>query len=399
MIEITGKYNTAKVFVNDYSNIEEACYKQILNLLNQKFAENSQIRIMEDCHAGKGCVIGFTQTIIDKVVPNLVGVDIGCGMQVLKISKDFHFNLENLDKTWRKNIPIGMKHRKTKHRFCKNVNLDNLIVPVNKEDELLALGSLGGGNHFGELDIDEEGNYYLVIHSGSRHLGVEVCRYWQNKAIETHKNISRTEIIERLKNEGREKEIQSELDKLVIEKIPNELAYLEGENLNGYLHDMEIAQTFAFWSRKAMQEEICNALNINNKNILDEFCTIHNYVDIKHKIIRKGSIALYKDELAIIPMNMADGSLIVKGKGNEDRNCSGPHGAGRLMSRSVAKESLKMEDFNDSMKNVYTTSVSTATIDESPMAYKPMKQILETISDTCDVVSIIKPIWNVKSGD
>jgi len=162
---------------------------------------------------------------------------------------------------------------------------------------------------------------------------------------------------------------------------------------------MEIAQTFAFWSRKAMQEEICNALNINNKNILDEFCTIHNYVDIKHKIIRKGSIALYKDELAIIPMNMADGSLIVKGKGNEDRNCSGPHGAGRLMSRSVAKESLKMEDFNDSMKNVYTTSVSTATIDESPMAYKPMKQILETISDTCDVVSIIKPIWNVKSGD
>ena len=399
MIEITGKYNTAKVFVNDYPNIEEACYKQILNLLNQKFAENSQIRIMEDCHAGKGCVIGFTQTIIDKVVPNLVGVDIGCGMQVLKISKDFHFNLENLDKTWRKNIPIGMKHRKTKHRFCENVNLDNLIVPVNKEDELLALGSLGGGNHFGELDIDEEGNYYLVIHSGSRHLGVEVCRYWQNKAIETHKNISRTEIIERLKNEGREKEIQSELDKLVIEKIPNELAYLEGENLNGYLHDMEIAQTFAFWSRKAMQEEICNALNINNKDILDEFCTIHNYVDIKHKIIRKGSIALYKDELAIIPMNMADGSLIVKGKGNEDRNCSGPHGAGRLMSRSVAKESLKMEDFNDSMKNVYTTSVSTATIDESPMAYKPMKQILETISDTCDVVSIIKPIWNVKSGD
>jgi len=218
MIEITGKYNTAKVFVNDYSNIEEACYKQILNLLNQKFAENSQIRIMEDCHAGKGCVIGFTQTIIDKVVPNLVGVDIGCGMQVLKISKDFHFNLENLDKTWRKNIPIGMKHRKTKHRFCKNVNLDNLIVPVNKEDELLALGSLGGGNHFGELDIDEEGNYYLVIHSGSRHLGVEVCRYWQNKAIETHKNISKTEIIERLKNEGREKEIQSELDKLVIDK-------------------------------------------------------------------------------------------------------------------------------------------------------------------------------------
>lgn len=401
MIEIKGKYNSAKVFVDDYDKLEEACYKQILNLLNQKFCENSQIRIMEDCHAGSGCVIGFTQTIVDKIVPNLVGVDIGCGMQVLKISKDFHFDLKNLDKVWRANIPMGMTHRTTKHRFCENVNLDNLITPINKEKELLALGSLGGGNHFGELDIDDEGNYYLVIHSGSRHLGIEVCKYWQNKAIEYHKNNvkEKTELIERLKKEGREKEIQSELDKLEFEKVPNELAYLEGEDLNGYLHDMEIAQNFAYWSRKAMQDEICKALNIKKKHILDEFCTVHNYVDIKNSIIRKGSISLYKDEIAIIPMNMADGSLIVKGKGNEDRNCSGPHGAGRLMSRSVAKESLKMEDFKNSMKNVYTTSVSTATIDESPMAYKPMEQILETIGDTCEVLKIIKPIWNVKAND
>ena len=401
MIEIKGKYNSAKVFVDDYDKLEEACYKQILNLLNQKFCENSQIRIMEDCHAGSGCVIGFTQTIIDKVVPNLVGVDIGCGMQVLKISKDFHFDLKNLDKVWRANIPMGMNHRTIKHRFCENVNLDNLITPIDKEKELLALASLGGGNHFGELDIDDDGNYYLVIHSGSRHLGIEVCKYWQNKAVEYHKNHieEKTEIIERLKREGREKEIQSELDKLEFEKVPNELAYLEGEDLKGYLHDMEIAQNFAYWSRKAMQDEICKALNIKKKHILDEFCTVHNYVDIKNKIIRKGSISLYKDEIAIIPMNMADGSLIVKGKGNEDRNCSGPHGAGRLMSRSVAKESLKMEDFKKSMKDVYTTSVCVGTIDESPMAYKPMEQILETIGDTCEVLKIIKPIWNVKAND
>ena len=183
MIEIKGKYNSTKVFVDDYDKLEESCYKQILNLLNQKFCENSKIRIMEDCHAGSGCVIGFTQTIVDKVVPNLVGVDIGCGMQVLKISKDFHFDLKNLDKVWRANIPMGMTHRKTKHKFCENVNLDNLITPINKEKELLALGSLGGGNHFGELDIDEERNYYLVIHSGSRHLGIEICKYWQNKAV------------------------------------------------------------------------------------------------------------------------------------------------------------------------------------------------------------------------
>jgi len=404
MIEIKGKYNSAKVFVDDYDKLEEACYKQILNLLNQKFSENSQIRIMEDCHAGSGCVIGFTQTIIDKVVPNLVGVDIGCGMQVLKISKDFHFDLKNLDKVWRANIPMGMTHRTTKHKFCENVNFDNLITPINKEKELLALGSLGGGNHFGELDIDEEGNYYLVIHSGSRHLGIEVCKYWQNKAIEYQKAIRCTKSFLTVLKQNKaisEKDYEELLDKHRKEmpNVPNELAYLEGEDLKGYLHDMEIAQNFAYWSRKAMQDEICKALNIKKKHIIDEFCTIHNYVDIKNKIIRKGSISLYKDEIAIIPMNMADGSLIVKGKGNEDRNCSGPHGAGRLMSRSVAKESLKMEDFKKSMKEVYTTSVCVGTIDESPMAYKPMQQILETIDDTCEVLKIIKPIWNVKAND
>lgn len=402
MIEITGKYGTAKVFVEDYDKIEEACYKQILNLLNQKFVEGSQIRIMEDCHAGAGCVIGFTQTITDKVVPNLVGVDISCGMHVLKISKDFHFDLKNLDKVCRARIPLGMQHRKTKHRYCENVSLTKLITPVNVEKELLALGSAGGGNHFLELDKDEEGNYYIVVHSGSRHLGIEICKHWQNKAIENCNNNrkEREALIVKLKQEGREKDIQTELAKLPdVEKVPNELAYLEGKDLEGYLHDVEIASQFAYWSRKAMIQEICDALNIKRRYILDEFCTVHNYVDVKNRIVRKGSISLEKDEIALIPMNMRDGSLIVKGKGNPDRNYSGPHGAGRLLSRSAAKETLKMEDFKEAMKDIYTTSVSTATIDESPMAYKPMEQILATLGDTCEVLNIIKPIWNLKAGE
>ena len=401
MIEIKGKYNTAKVFVDDYDKLEEACYKQILNLLNQKFCENSQIRIMEDCHAGSGCVIGFTQTIVDKVVPNLVGVDIGCGMQVLKISKDFHFDLKNLDKVWRANIPMGMNHRTIKHRFCENVNLDNLITPIDKEKELLALASLGGGNHFGELDIDDDGNYYLVIHSGSRHLGIEVCKYWQNKAIEYHKNHieEKTEIIERFKREGREKEIQSELDKLEFEKVPNELAYLEGEDLKGYLHDMEIAQNFAYWSRKAMQDEICKVLNIKKKYILDEFCTVHNFVDVKNMIIRKGSVnAAYGREL-VIPINMRDGVLICIGKGNDEWNCTAPHGAGRLMSRSAAKANLSMDEFVEEMKDVCSTSVNKSTLDESPMAYKPMDEIIEQIEPTVQILKRIKERINIKAAE
>lgn len=402
MFEITGKYGTAKVLVSDWINLEEAAHKQIINLLNQKWADGCNIAVMPDVHAGTGCVIGFTQKINGRVCPNLVGVDVSCGMQVLKISKDFHFDLKNLDKVWRQRVPMGMEHRKIKHPFCKNVDLSKLIANVNQEKELLALGTLGGGNHFCELDKDEKGDYYLVTHSGSRHLGIEVCKYWQNKAIMYCNNNTKARegLIQKLKAEGREKEIETELKKLpASEKVPNELAYLEGEDLEGYLHDMRICQDFAYWSRKAMQHEICEALNIKRKHILDEFCTIHNYVDTEARIVRKGSIRLLKDEIAIIPISMAYGSLIVKGKGSSEYNFSGPHGAGRLMSRSKAKETLKMEDFKKSMEGIYTTSVSTSIIDESPMAYKSAEDILENIKDLCEVVSIIKPIWNVKAGD
>lgn len=377
MFEVRGKYNSAKVFTD---NCEEAAYKQILNLLNQKFAENSQIRIMPDTHAGAGCVIGFTQKIEDKVVPNLVGVDIGCGMLVLKVTKDFIMNLPKLDKVIHQKIPSGPEHRKSKHPYCLNVHIDEIKAPINTEKLYFSIGTLGGGNHFIEVDTDDAGDYYIVIHSGSRHLGKEVATYYQNEAIKYHEN-------------------QRKLSDSMSFSIPNELAYLEGELMQNYLYDMNLAQEYALWNREAMLKVIIDELGIKKRHILDKFCTVHNYINMKDLILRKGSISLHKDELAIIPINMRDGSLIVRGKGNSDWNCSGPHGAGRLMSRSKAKESLKMEDYKEAMKGIYTTCVSTATIDESPMAYKPIDEIIENIQDTAEIVNIIKPIYNFKAAE
>lgn len=400
MIDIIGKYNTAHVYTD---NIEEEAYKQILNMMNQKFCEGSNIAIMPDTHAGAGCTIGTTMTITDKVVPNLVGVDIGCGMLVLKVSKDYHFDLANLDKVIHQHIPSGMTHRRSAHRFADNTGLDRIIAPINKDKLRLSVGTLGGGNHFIEVDKDENGDHYIVIHSGSRHLGIEVCKYYQNKAIEHHaKNTEkRTEIINKCKAEGREKDIEAELAKYEInkEKIPNELAYLEGQDLADYLHDMELAQNYAVWNREAMLDVIIEEMGIKKKHILDKFTTIHNYIDIENHILRKGAISLQKDEVAIIPISMAYGSLIVKGKGNPDWNFSGPHGAGRLMSRSKAKETLKMEDFKESMKGIYTSCVNTSTIDESAMAYKPADEIIINIEPSAEIINIIKPVFNFKAAE
>lgn len=330
-----------------------------------------------------------------------------CGMLVLKIDKKYGkelFNkpgLEKLDKVIRQHIPMGMNHRNKKHAFCDKVHINEIKAPINVEKLMLSIGTMGGGNHFIEVDKDSNGDYYIVIHSGSRHLGIEVCKYYQNLAIKYHSSNTkeRDELVAKLKAEGREKDIQAELAKIKKEPIPNELAYLEGNDLEDYLHDMKLAQEYAIWNREAMFDEIMEHMGIKKKMILDKFCTIHNYIDVENRILRKGAISLQKDETAVIPINMSYGSLIVKGKGNAECNFSGPHGAGRLMSRSAAKESLKMEDFKASMKDVFTTSVSTATIDEAPMAYKPAEDILENIKDLCDVVEIIKPIYNVKAGD
>lgn len=404
MFTVKGKYSEAKVYA---SIVEDEAMFQIYNFVNSPVTENCKVAIMPDVHAGKGICIGFTQEIKGRVVPNAVSVDIGCGMLVLKVSKDFIMDLPKLDKVIHQKIPSGMNHRDSKLPFADKTHLQDLICPVNAEKLLLSVGSVGSGNHFIEVDTDENGDYYIVIHSGSRHLGIEVAKFYQNKAIEywmaggVEFNIGRSKLIQDLKSSGRQAEIAEALKKYDEKKVkmPAELAYLEGPLMEDYLHDMKIAQEYAVLNREAMLDVIISEMGIKKRHILDKFCTIHNYIDLDNMILRKGAISLQKDELAIIPINMADGSLIVKGKGNPDMNYSGPHGAGRLMSRSKAKETLKMEDYKASMEGIYTTCVGTATIDEAPQAYKPVESIIENIKDNADVVTRIRPIYNFKSSE
>lgn len=400
MLEVKGKYNTATIYTD---NIEEAAYSQVLNLMNQKFAEGSKFAIMPDCHAGAGCVIGLTMKVVDKVVPNLVGVDIGCGMLVVNVDRSFKFDLEKVDRIWHEDIPSGMNWRTKKHEFADRAKIEDILAPVNVEKLKFSVGTLGGGNHFGEINVDDDGAHYIVIHSGSRHLGIEVCRHYQNLAIKYHKALKKSDlsVIEQLKKEGRQSYIAAVLkaSRNAQPSIPDDLAYLEGQQLEDYLHDMKIAQEYAIWNREAMLDVLLHGLGIGRDEILEKFCTIHNYIDIDNRILRKGAISLQKDETAIIPMNMRDGSLIVRGKGNKEWNFSGPHGAGRLMSRSKAKESLSVDEFRQSMDGIFTTCVGKSTIDESPMAYKPMDEIIRNIHDTAEVVKIIKPVYNFKAAE
>lgn len=391
-MQIQGKYNTAKVFCD---MPESAAYAQILNMMCQCWAAGMQVRIMPDVHAGKGCTVGTTMTITDKIVPNLVGVDIGCGMLVAKI-KDKFIEFGKLDKVIRDRIPSGKAHRKDKHPLARQFSLDDLIADASPE-ELLSIGSLGGGNHFIEIDQDDEGSFYVVIHSGSRHLGVATCEYWQRKAIAECKarTDERGAIIARLKSEGREKDIEAALKDVQHFSTPNELAYLQGESFDGYLHDMSIVQDFAVYNREAMLQEIVKGMGFH---VVEKFSTIHNYIDLKHRILRKGSVSAQSGERLIIPMNMRDGALICVGKGNPDWNYSAPHGAGRIMSRSVAKDTVSMDEYKKSMDGIYTTCVSAATKDESPMVYKPMQEIIANIGDTVEIEKIIKPVYNFKAA-
>ena len=404
MFTIKGKYSEIKIFA---SIIEDEALNQLYQMANHPVTEGCNVAVMPDVHAGKGSTIGYTQTLKDRVIVSTVGVDIGCGMLVLKVSKDFIMDLPKLDKVIHQKIPSGMNHRDSKHPFADKTHLQDLICPVNRDKLLLSVGSVGSGNHFIEVDTDENGDYYIVIHSGSRHLGIEVAKFYQNKVIEywmeggVKFSIGRSKLIQDLKSSGRQAEIADALKKYDEKKVkmPTELAYLEGPLMEDYLHDMKIAQEYAMLNREAMLDVIISEMGIKKRYILDKFCTIHNYIDLDNMILRKGAISLQRDELAIIPINMADGSLIVKGKGNPDMNYSGPHGAGRLMSRSKAKETLKMEDYKASMEGIYTTSVCTATIDEAPMAYKPIESIIENIKDNADVVTRIHPIYNFKSSE
>ncbi len=399
MLELRGRYNTAKVFTD---LIDETAISQIIELLNQPMSDGQQIRIMPDVHAGAGCTIGTTMTITDKAVPNLVGVDIGCGMETVCIKESF-IEVEKLDKVIRSQIPSGFAIRKKIHRYMEKIELLDLYCfhQIDYDKAEKSLGTLGGGNHFIEADRGEDGSIYIVIHSGSRHLGLEVAKYYQKEAYKRLNNCSKDEVdalIAKLKAEGKEKQIQKELKKLSNTKrtdVPMALAYTEGELFEQYIHDMKIIQEYAMLNRQAMMDEIIKGMGLH---IRDRFTTVHNYIDTEKMILRKGAVSAQMGETLLIPINMRDGSLICTGKGNPDWNCSAPHGAGRVLSRGEAKATLTLSEFKRQMEGIYSTSVSRDTIDESPMAYKSIDDIVSNIGDTVDINDIIKPIYNFKAG-
>ena len=367
MIELNGKYASAKVFTDV---VDSESISQVISLLNQPYAGGSRIRMMPDIHAGAGCTVGTTMTIRDKVCPNLVGVDIGCGMETVRV-KEKHMELQKLDKLIRAEIPSGFAIRNKPHRYADQIDLEKLHCA--KHVDLLrgdkSIGTLGGGNHFIEANRDDDGNLYLVIHSGSRRLGLEIAEFYQNAGFRA------------LSGNG---------------YIPKPLAYVEGELLEMYLHDMRIAQVFADLNRKAMMDTILKGMGLK---AVERFTTVHNYIDMEQGILRKGAVSAQLGEKLLIPINMRDGSLICIGKGNEDWNCSAPHGAGRLMSRSEAKQSFTVSEYKKQMQVIYTTSVGQGTLDECPMAYKPMESIVENIGPTADIQAVIKPIYNFKAGN
>ena len=367
MVTLNGQYNNAQVFTD---NLDDKSAEQITEMLNQVWIKDAKVRMMPDVHPGKGCTIGTTMTITDKIVPNLVGVDIGCSVSVYKLKSPIEIDFAKLDKNIRQNIPTGSNIRKIKAAEADEINFDELRCDIDKTRAEYSLGTLGSGNHFIEIDKDDDDKIYIVIHSGSRHLGTEVCEWYQNLA--TEKCAAKND------------------------PTPNYLAYLEGEDMENYLHDMRIAQHFAALNHQAMIKTIMIGLRLNESDIDEHLRTMHNYIDLDNMILRKGAVSAQAGEKLIIPMNMRDGSLICIGKGNPDWNCSAPHGAGRILTRTQAKKAINMEEFKQSMSGIYTSCVSSGTIDEAPMVYKPMEEILSQIGDTVTVENVIKPVYNFK---
>lgn len=398
MKEVIGKYNTAKIFTDV---VDDASIAQVKELCDQEFCAGSRIRLMPDIHAGAGCTVGTTMTIKDKVVPNLVGVDIGCGMETVKIKED-NIDMVRLDRVIRERIPAGFEVRSAAHKYADRIDLREMRcadrVDLNRARN--SVGTLGGGNHFIEVDRDDEGKLYIVVHSGSRHLGLEVAKHYQETG---YKKISDQrdgleKLIEELKVAGRQREIQQEIKKYKSEyqcDIPKALAYVDGSLFDDYIHDMKIVQKFAEINRQAMMDEIMSGMEVH---VDEQFTTIHNYIDTDSMILRKGAVSAKSGEILLIPINMRDGSIIGVGKGNEDWNCSAPHGAGRLMSRAKAKEKFTVSEFERQMDGIYTTSVNQETLDECPMTYKSMDAITENIGPTVDILKIIKPVYNFKAG-
>lgn len=396
---VKGKYNKAKIFTDI---VDEKAIEQIRTMCDTSVLAQSKIRIMPDVHAGVGCTIGTTMTIADKVVPNMVGVDIGCGMELVRIVEK-ELNLSALDELIYARIPSGCRYRETHHKYTEQIDLRRLrcVRHVNIDLAYISLGTLGGGNHFIEVDKDEEGNLYIVVHSGSRRLGKEVAEYYQNEGYRSlcgNSKIQLNKIIMRLKAEGREREIESTIRaaKQNTSEIPQAMAYVKGVLFDDYIHDMRLVQQFAVLNRQAMIDEIISGMGLT---VAEQFTTIHNYIDTEHMILRKGAVSAKKGEKLIIPINMRDGSLICIGKGNADWNESAPHGAGRILSRGKAREMLTMEEFEREMKGIYSTSINTGTLDESPMAYKKIDDIVNNISPTVDIVKRLLPIYNYKESN
>ena len=402
MFEIKGKVTTAICYAKV---VEDEAIEQIRNMCDYALTEGSRVRIMPDVHAGKGCTIGTTMTVIDKACPNIVGVDIGCGMYTVKLDvKDPDFKLIDAVCHY---IPSGMNvwEGRTEHFDLTDLKCYRELKDTKRLER--SLGTLGGGNHFIEVEKASDGTFYLVIHSGSRNLGKQVAEIYQQLAIDLHMGKEdyfkqREEIIRTYKEEGRRSEIQTALKQLEHDyktrdlDATKDICWLWGSYLEDYLHDVEICQRFARRSREKMAEII---LERTGMKALEAFHTIHNYIDTDEMILRKGAIAAHEGEKVLIPINMRDGSVLAVGRGNPEWNYSAPHGAGRIMSRTAAKKNLSMAEYRESMKGIFTTSVSAETLDEAPMAYKSLEDIIDVIRDSVDIIEIMKPVYNFKASD
>lgn len=397
MFTLQGRYGTATVYADI---IDQKAISQIIQMMNQPFVENQKVYMMPDAHAGKGCTIGTTMTVSDKICPNLVGVDIGCGMLAIKLhQKDISWS--NLDQVIREHIPSGLDVAANPRPEIKNCRVDDMICAKtwSFHAEAMSLGTLGGGNHFIEVDQDSDGHLWLVIHSGSRHLGVKVATYYQRKAIKAIHAMQPwqlNELRDRLRQENRLTEFNQECSKMTPQwsHIPDDFCWCEGRLMDDYLHDMQIVQEFADQNRRAIARIILEKMNLG---VEDQFSTVHNYLDMDSMILRKGAVSAQTGQRLLIPISMKDGALLCTGKGNPDWNFSAPHGAGRLMSRKDAKETLTVDEFTAAMTGIWTSSICEATLNESPMAYKPMDAILNTIQDTAEVQDILRPKYNYKA--
>lgn len=400
MIEVVGAFNTAICYTG---NLEDAAAGQIKAVCDQPAFADCKIRIMPDVHAGMGCTIGTTMTITDRIVPGMVGVDIGCGMETVRIAEK-EISFERLDTLIRTQIPCGREVRATPHALSAQIDLTQLRCSpyVNLSRAQKSIGTLGGGNHFIEVDRGESGELFAVVHSGSRHIGNEVAKYYQEEGRKAFWGGARYQVdavVAELKAQGCFQEIQPTVNRLRQEHeiaLPKDLAYVEGRLFDDYIHDMKIIQHFAALNRKAMMDVILTGMELTP---LEQFTTIHNYIDTDNMILRKGAVAAYAGQKLLIPINMRDGSLICVGKGNPDWNCSAPHGAGRLMSRKSAFKRLSLEEYRKEMEGIYTTCVDRTTLDEAPMAYKGIDEIISHIGPTVDIVERIIPVYNFKAAE